>query len=339
MLFVLFGITAEMGQWSQKFFQEKGFELIQKYYYVPEDFAIRERYAKRTRSPKEDVLKCDFVYDNNGMLVGFNKEQIIDAVRGRKKCLITISSETISFIRQIKVAYGGYVTVLGTYIDERTLMTIFESLSDISEEELKRRINMGTAIKRNLLEDRKLFDDIVIYGGEGSLFDYKALATQYDYILAKAEKREKELNDKMYVELPYIGKEDYIFVSYSHLDSDKVFPFLHKLQLSGCRVWYDEGIKGGDNWRKILASKIQAENCKNFLLFSSLNSTLSRDVQAEINAALICDKKIISLRLDDSRFELDIEMYLRTHQELFADNSDIDKKLYDSIDETVKQKK
>ena len=81
-------------------------------------------------------------------------------------------------------------------------------------------------------------------------------------------------------------------MSYSHSDVEKVFPILRKLQLAGYRIWYDEGIYGGENWRKILASKIRDEKCKDFLLFSSENSTKSKHVRAEINLALDLDKKL-----------------------------------------------
>ena len=145
---------------------------IHKYNYIPEDFALIARYEKRREVSKAEVLECDFTYENNGMLVGVNKEQIIDAVRGRKKCLITASSGTIDFIRQIKAAYGAYVTVIGTYIDDRTLKELFASLPDITEEELRMRMHMGMQIKQFLLSDRKMFDYIVMYGGEDSVFNY-----------------------------------------------------------------------------------------------------------------------------------------------------------------------
>ena len=117
MLFILLGSTVEMGKKSREFFINNGFELIQKYHYVPEDFAMQERFGERNRVSKEKVLNCDFIYENNGMLVGFYKKQIIEAVRGRKNCLLTASTHTLDFIRQIKAAYGEYVFVIGTYID------------------------------------------------------------------------------------------------------------------------------------------------------------------------------------------------------------------------------
>lgn len=41
---------------------------------------------------------------------------------------------------------------------------------------------------------------------------------QYNSIIAKAQVREKKLNDKNYVEMPYSGSNEYVFVNYSHSD-------------------------------------------------------------------------------------------------------------------------
>ena len=316
MLIILFGTTVEMGKKSREYFTNHGFEIIQKYNYIPDDFALPARFEKRKKSPENVVMNCDFVYENNGMLVGFNKQQIIDAVRGRKKCLISISSNTIEFIKQIKAAYGEYVTVIGTYIDDRTLNNMFKTLAGITEEELIRRVDIGRQVKKLMLQDRELFDYFVMYGGEDSPFNYESLAVQYDYMLKQVEQREKELNDKMYVEMPYSGRENYIFISYSHSDTIKVFPVLHQLQFNGYRIWYDEGINGGENWRKIIASKIQDDKCKQILLFTSVNSIESRHVKAEINLALNLDKKITTICLDNAKFSTDIEMYLSSDQYL-----------------------
>ena len=332
MLFILFGVTAEMGSKSREYFTKSGFELIQKYHFEPDHFSLRTRFGERNRVSKEEVQKCDFVYENNGMLVGFNKEQIIDAVRGNRRCLLTTSSETIEFIKQIKMAYGDYVTVVGTYIDETTLTRISSQLSDVTSEELQTRIHTSHSIKKQMIDNYGVFDEIVIYGGEDSIYNYQAMYMQYASIVSKAEIKEKQLNDKKYVEMPYSGPEEYVFVSYSHADKEAVFPILAKLQRSGCRIWYDEGIKGGENWRKILASKIESEKCVNFLLFSSQNATPSIHICAEINAALNCNKKIITVRLDGSRFSLDLEMYLQSLQTLDALDFFFDDKITKAID-------
>ena len=203
MLFILFGSTVEMGKKSRLFFEEHGFELIQKFNYIPGDPVVQARFDRRKQSSREEVENCDFVYENNGMLIGFNKEQIIDSVRGRKNCLLTLSSDTIEFIRQIKAAYGGYVTIVGVYIDQLQLKKMFEAIPDLTREELEARLKTGEMVKKIMLEERKLFDEIVIYGGEDSLFDFQGLYSQYEWMIEKASRKEKELNDKTYVEMPY----------------------------------------------------------------------------------------------------------------------------------------
>ena len=34
----------------------------------------------------------------------------------------------------------------------------------------------------------------------------------------------------------------YIFISYSHMDRDRVFPIITRLYENGWHIWYDEGI-------------------------------------------------------------------------------------------------
>ena len=44
----------------------------------------------------------------------------------------------------------------------------------------------------------------------------------------------------------YQGAEPYVFVCYSHLDSDIVYKDIASLNMKGVNVWYDEGIAGGN---------------------------------------------------------------------------------------------
>ena len=79
----------------------------------------------------------------------------------------------------------------------------------------------------------------------------------------------------------YEGKEKYVFVSYSHKDKRIVEEKLHVLQRNGFRLWYDSGIKGGDNWRKVLREKIKFS--KNVIVFTSTNAVKSEDVKIDRN--------------------------------------------------------
>ncbi len=325
MLVVLYGTTGYVGKASRKYFQDKGFELVPKISYMPDTHMLNARYDKRNKSTLEDVKKCDFVYEYpDGTIIGFNKTQIIDAVWGHKNCLITFSTLTTEFIEHIKNAYGDFVTVIGVYIERECLENVYSLMEDITEEEIKLRINISKSIYYNLSNKRELFDDLAIFNGKDDSFNINALYCQYDSFLKKAFEKEKLYRDKNYVPLPYTGSDPYIFISYSHKDSDVIYPILSKLQLKRCRIWFDAGINGGQNWRKMIASKIESVDCKNFIIFVSKNSISSFDVIAEINAALDLRKEIIPIYLDDSRFPTDISMYLFEVHRLQYDDKLID---------------
>lgn len=109
------------------------------------------------------------------------------------------------------------------------------------------------------------------------------------------------------------------------------------MQFAGYRVWYDEGIQGGENWRKIIASKIQDTKCKDFLVFSSEHSIESRHVKAEINLALNLDKKITTVRLDSAMFDMDLEMYLtNNHYLVVSENRTFDEEIVRAMDDTTR---
>lgn len=46
----------------------------------------------------------------------------------------------MDFIKQIKAAYGDYITVIGSYTDETTLQHIFSELPGVTSDELETRI-------------------------------------------------------------------------------------------------------------------------------------------------------------------------------------------------------
>ena len=54
----------------------------------------------------------------------------------------------------------------------------------------------------------------------------------------------------------YEGQAPYIFISYAHKDTDRVFEIVSELARQNCRFWYDEGIAPGRTswlnpiWRK-----------------------------------------------------------------------------------------
>ena len=55
----------------------------------------------------------------------------------------------------------------------------------------------------------------------------------------------------------YDGDRAYIFVTYSHEDTDLVYPQIRWLQDQGFNVGWDEGISPGAVWRGELAQAIR----------------------------------------------------------------------------------
>lgn len=121
---------------------------------------------------------------------------------------------------------------------------------------------------------------------------------------------------------PYEGEEPYVFVSYSHQDSDKVFKILKKLQDEGLRIWYDEGIECGSEWPDYIAEHIL--NCKCFMAFHSENSKASRNCKQEIYFAGDNNKDILSIYLEEVKLGHGLKMRLAPFQATYfykyADN-------------------
>lgn len=82
---------------------------------------------------------------------------------------------------------------------------------------------------------------------------------------------------------PYRGEEPYIFISYSHKDSDRVLPVLAELTARGYRVWYDEGIDPGTEWDAMIATQLM--NCAYFIPFITKNYLASENCMDELHLA------------------------------------------------------
>ena len=95
----------------------------------------------------------------------------------------------------------------------------------------------------------------------------------------------------------YEGNEPYIFISYRHLDKDKVFPVIKKLQDEFYRVWYDDGIKPGTDWNNYIESHLR--NCQVFIAFFSKNYFQSEYCIKELEIARDCGKNFTYINLDE----------------------------------------
>jgi WD40 repeat protein len=110
----------------------------------------------------------------------------------------------------------------------------------------------------------------------------------------------------------YKGTDPYIFVSYSHKDSDKVFPIISEFHKAGFPIWYDEGIDPGNEWPEEIANALL--NCSLFIVFISSSAAASKNVVREINYALSKDKPFIHIWLEDTTLNPGLDMQINTNQ-------------------------
>ena len=100
---------------------------------------------------------------------------------------------------------------------------------------------------------------------------------------------------------PYRGPEPYVFVSYSHKDSERVHKVLKWLYEEGIHVWYDERISPGSEWAAEIENAIL--NCCVFMVFISPNSIQSGYVKKEINLAMSEDIPRIIIDLEETELK------------------------------------
>lgn len=307
MLILMYGLTLNVGDKVRKYLQSKGFRVIKKIVTEETNTVVKSYFVNRDIENKEKIDKCDFNYKTNYGYVGFNNSDIFDAIYGNENAMLAMTSDNIDFFHHIKTGYGEAVPIIAAYIDINAQKEILDSNPQINEEERTKRLETGKMASRIILENRNLFDDILIYGGEDTVFNYASLEKQLDTFLNKAIERQKEFLDRNYIQVPYQGNDNYVFLSYSHKDKKEANELLAFLQFNGIRVWYDAGIPVGDNWMNVIADKIK--NAGATILLSSTNATKSPHVMAEIQNSFRFNKKIIRLNLDDSEYNSGIEMY------------------------------
>ena len=95
----------------------------------------------------------------------------------------------------------------------------------------------------------------------------------------------------------YNGSEPYIFVSYSHKDTQRVMPLIHGLQRRGFRVWYDNGIGGGSKFAMIIAEHLGKCHC--MIAFLTPNYDASEYCRMEVTFSLDRKKAALPVYLED----------------------------------------
>ena len=131
--------------------------------------------------------------------------------------------------------------------------------------------------------------------------------------------------------VPYRGDEPYIFISYSHKDSRKVWPVIEQMQADGYRVWYDEGIDPGTEWDENIAAHVK--NCSFFIAFMSENYLASDNCKDELNYSRDLDKQQLIIYLDKVELPPALAMRIGRHQAIMQyglKEEDFYDKLYDA---------
>lgn len=75
----------------------------------------------------------------------------------------------------------------------------------------------------------------------------------------------------------------YLFVSYSHRSSQIVYKDLFGLYDLGLNYWYDTELRTGDEWDKIVESKLADPNCCGAVFFFDENCLTGDAIEKEIN--------------------------------------------------------
>lgn len=89
----------------------------------------------------------------------------------------------------------------------------------------------------------------------------------------------------------------YIFISYSHRDSEKVFGIINRLRNEGYNVWFDGGIDPGTEWDENIARHIQESAY--FIAFVSEGYINSKNCKDELNYSRDLDKEQLLVYLED----------------------------------------
>lgn len=309
MLLVLYGAIAEMGLKSRQYLIQSGFQLVEKYNCAVTPKLTTKYGARNYVSEKEFYENTDslFRYEVAGIKVGFNQKQISDAVCDKTNSLLTLSTKDISFLSEIKRVYGDKVCLIYAYIDDATLKDIIANLDGISDDEAKVRFETGRDVKQSYLRFKNIFDHVVIYSGEGSVFDYQNLYRQYDSIIGlntMATKSKMQFAD--------------VFISYTRKDSEIYSQMQIALNQKGITVFDDRQLSAGTEWASAITDAIQ--NAKIVIPIITDNSLASAWVMEETKFALESAEKngTLILPVFDSNVDLDNAPNIKHRLELLS---------------------
>lgn len=122
----------------------------------------------------------------------------------------------------------------------------------------------------------------------------------------------------------------YIFVSYSHKDSNFTISIINRLKKEGYHVWYDDGIDPGTEWDENIANHI--ENCSYFVAVISNNYLQSDNCKDELNYSRDLNKNRLLVYIEECTLPSGMAMRLNRlqsiHKYKYKAEEDFYKKLF-----------
>ena len=125
------------------------------------------------------------------------------------------------------------------------------------------------------------------------------------------------------------NRENFIFISYSHKDSDFVIPVIGELKRCGFNVWYDSGIEAGSEWTEYIAEKI--EESAVVLVMLSKSALESHNCRREINFAIEEKKEMLVSYIEDVKPSAGMRMQLNVLHALHFSNFNSKEEFMDSL--------
>ena len=131
----------------------------------------------------------------------------------------------------------------------------------------------------------------------------------------------------------YAGRRPFIFLSYSHKDTEIAYPLIDELQKRGFNVWFDEGIHSGVQWKRTITEHINS--CSLMIFLVTQNSLDSAECEKEIYFATEKGKRFINVVMGSPQlpdwFIFDFKRYQYVDQANFPSN----KAMLDKLEEDL----
>jgi len=130
------------------------------------------------------------------------------------------------------------------------------------------------------------------------------------------------------------------FISYSHKDKKHVEKAIAAIKAEGFDIWYDKGIKAGDDWAEKIGYNLSTSSA--MILFMSKNAVGSRNVLREIDYAQEHNIQIFTVLIGKPKLSEDLERKLYVNQAIslfsYKTYNDLAKDLSSVLERHVERK-